>query len=78
MTDCIGALYAENKIELLWSIEWGAIYDENNTRQQCDWLYRYGLYVANETKLSWLVRLGAIHDENHIGQQCDQSYRCGL
>ena len=27
MTDCIGAVYAENEIDLLWTIGLGAIWD---------------------------------------------------
>lgn len=29
ITDCIGAVHAENKIELSWSIWLGVVYDEN-------------------------------------------------
>ena len=39
----IGSLYAENEIKLLWSIRRGTIYDEDQTRQQCDWSYECGL-----------------------------------
>ena len=43
MTDCIGAVYAENEYELSWLIIVGAVYDENQTRQQCDESYKCGL-----------------------------------
>ena len=29
MTDCIGAVYTENNVKLLWSIRPSAIYGEN-------------------------------------------------
>ena len=29
MIDLIDVVYIENKTELLWSIEWGTVYDEN-------------------------------------------------
>lgn len=32
MIDRIDVVYTENKIELLWSIEWGTVYDENQKR----------------------------------------------
>ena len=36
VTDHIGAVYAENKTELLWSIESGDDYGENKIRQLRD------------------------------------------
>ena len=36
VTDCIGAVYVENEIELSWSIEPSVICDENQIRQRCD------------------------------------------
>ena len=36
MTDHIGMVYAENDIELSWLIRLGAVYDENQTKQQYD------------------------------------------
>ena len=43
MINRIGAIYAENETNLSWSIGLGAIYDENDIRQQHDWLYKCGL-----------------------------------
>ena len=40
MTDHTNAMYTENKIDLSWLIRLGAIYDENQTGQECDRLYR--------------------------------------
>ena len=36
VTDYIDALYAENEIELLWTIRQGAFCDENHIRQRCN------------------------------------------
>ena len=55
MTDCIGVVYAQNKAKLSWPIWKAAVYEEKETRQQRDRLYRYGL-DQNETKLSWSIR----------------------
>ena len=40
VTDCTGAIYAKNDIELLWSIRLGVDCDGNYIGQQCDWLYK--------------------------------------
>ena len=41
MTGCISVVYIE--IELSWPIGQGAVYEENQTGQRYDQLYRYGL-----------------------------------
>ena len=43
MTDHEGPLYTENETELLWLIQQEMVYDEDQTIQQCDWSYKYGL-----------------------------------
>ena len=44
MTDRIGAVYAKNGIKLSWPIQPSVVYDENQTKQQRDWIYRWGLH----------------------------------
>ena len=48
--DRTGIIHTENENEL-WSIGLGAIYDENQTGQQCDWLHRSSLLQ----KKKWTV-----------------------
>ena len=43
VTDHIGAIYVENKIELSWPIQPSAVYDENQKRQRCDRTYKCSL-----------------------------------
>lgn len=52
MTDCIGVVYIETKIELSWPIYLGTVCDENQTTQQHDWLYRFHL----QWKQNWIVK----------------------
>ena len=42
VTNCIGLVYAETKTKLLGPIWLGAVYDENQTGQWHNQLYRYG------------------------------------
>ena len=37
MTNCIGAVYVENNIELSWLIRSGTVCDENHIGQLRDW-----------------------------------------
>ena len=43
MTDHIGLVYVENKIELLWLIWQGVIWERNQLEQWCDWTYRWSM-----------------------------------
>lgn len=36
MTNRIGAVYAKNETNMSWTIELGAVYDENQTEQRLD------------------------------------------
>ena len=40
MTKCLGGVYTENDIELLWLIKPGTGYDENEIGKWRDWWYR--------------------------------------
>ena len=63
VTNRTGAVYAENYSKLSWPIRHGAIYDENDIRQQCDWSYRCGLHQ----KWYWIVvidRISVAYIEN--------------
>ena len=43
MIDRISTLYVENKTEILWLIQWGTVYEEDQIGQQCEWSYKCGL-----------------------------------
>ena len=44
MTNCISAVYAENKIKLSWLIKSIAVYEENQIGQRRDQSNRFGLH----------------------------------
>ena len=52
MINHTGVVYAENDTKLSRPIRPGAIYNENQTGQQHDQSYRYGL----QRKQNWIVR----------------------
>ena len=59
VTDCIGAIYVENKTGLLWLIKSGIICDENQIGQWHDWSYRYGLLQnRNLTVKTYMIGCG--------------------
>ena len=41
--DHIDVVHAKNEIDLLWLIKLGTMFDENQTGQRREWLYRLGL-----------------------------------
>ena len=43
VTDHTNVVYAKNETKLPWQNISGIDYDENQTGQLCDWLYRCGL-----------------------------------
>ena len=49
--DCIGMVYVENEIEQFEPIWLVVVYDENQTGQWCDRLYRCVLKM--KSKLNW-------------------------
>ena len=55
MIDRISVVYVKNDIEDPWPIGSSVIYDENQTRQRRDQLYRYGL-GQNRNKLSGPIK----------------------
>lgn len=57
------AVYIENDIKLLWPIESGFIYDENQIGQWHD--HSIGLiYIKTKTKLSTPIEWATLYDEN--------------
>ena len=80
MIDGIVVVYAENDIELSWSIEPSVVHDKNETWQRCNWSYSYDLHQKwfwtvlteqtgydlrpNNIELSWPIKLGVDCDEN--------------
>ena len=67
MVDLIGAFYIEIDTKLSWSIELGAICDENHTKQWRDRSYKCSI-CFHDTKWSWSIASSADIDENQIGQ----------
>ena len=76
MTNRINVVYIENETDMLWSIELGAVCDENQTGQRYDQSYRFGLYqkqywifgilsiVFNEENQTWhdiIDQMGVIY-----------------
>ena len=53
MIDCIGVVYTKNENESSWSIESGAIFDENQIWKWCDWSYKSSLC----RKQNWIVMI---------------------
>lgn len=65
MIDGTSVVYAENETKLLWSIEHGALCDENQIVN--DMTNHIGVvYAKIETKLSWPIGQGVVYDENQI------------
>ena len=63
--DHIGAVYAKNGIKLSWPIQLSVVCDENQTEQQCDWIYRWDLHQ----KWYWTLMTdwtGVDYDKNQI------------
>ena len=56
VTDCIGLVCSKTESKLLGFIWLGIVYDENQTGQQLDWSYRYGL----RRKWNWLIVINRI------------------
>ena len=77
LSDCPGVFYIENDTELSWTIELGAVCDENQVEQLHDWSYRCSLRFQ-DTELSWLIRSIANYEEKQIGQLHNWSYKCDL
>lgn len=69
----IGVFFAENKTELIWLIRQGAIYDENDTRQQHDQSYK--VQATPETKLyilDWLDQVWSVMKMRHDNDVIDR------
>lgn len=67
MTDHIGVILVEYDTKLSRPIKQCAIYDEYETKQQLDQLYRL-FYIEYETELSRPIQQGTIHDEDQTGK----------
>ena len=67
MVDRISVLYAENDIELSWSIGPSVICDEIRARKQHDRSYMCGLGF-HDIELLWSIRLGVDFDKNQTRQ----------
>ena len=71
VTNHTGVVYTKNKFKLLWFIELGVLYDENQTGQWHDRSYTGVLRRKSDIELLWLIELGANYDEIYIGQHHD-------
>lgn len=63
----IGAVYADNDIELLWPIRSSVDYDKSQIGQLRHWSYRC-VYAENEIELLWPIESGMVFDKNYTGQ----------
>ena len=63
MTDRIGVVYVQNKTELLFLIEPGAFYDENQTTQRRNQSICL-VYTEIKNELFGPIWLGVVCDEN--------------
>ena len=77
MSDHIGVVYVEIKIELPRLIEQDAFYHENEIRQWRDRSYSV-IFIEYDIEMSWLIGQCVVYDKDEIGQRRDQSYKTAL